>query len=79
MRKLRLELDDLQVESFETDAVRAARGTVEGNEEYSYVCQTAPDCRTPGYASCAITRCDNEGCSDDPQTPQCPLTAACVE
>ena len=66
MKKLRLKLDELQVESFETDAVRAARGTVEGNEEYTYVtCPTAPECRTPGYASCAMTRCQ-EDCSSEP-------------
>ena len=78
MRKLRLELDDLQVESFETAEARAARGTVEANEEYTYVgCLTAPQCRTPGHASCDVTRCDEEGCSDPQQTPQCPPSAIC--
>jgi hypothetical protein len=57
MRKLRLNAEDLKVESFNTDDAREARGTVLGNEQFSYFCASIPDCRTPGYASCQQTRC----------------------
>ena len=77
MRKLRLNLEELEVESFDTDEARAARGTVLANEQYSYYCATDPDCRTPGYASCAATRCDNR-CSGDDPTIGCPITSICA-
>lgn len=82
MRKLTLNLDELQVESFETDAVRAARGTVEGNEEYTYYCGSVEfGCRTPGYASCDATRC--KACSSEPTcevscNATCGFTACCA-
>lgn len=69
MRKLKLKLDELRVESFDTANTPAARGTVLGNEEYSYNCYTEPECRTPGYASCDATRC--HWCSTD-DTEICP-------
>lgn len=77
MRKLRLNLDALQVESFETDEARAARGTVLGNEELSYYCETwEQDCRTAGHASCQATRCVS--CSTGGASAQCEPTWNCV-
>jgi hypothetical protein len=60
MRKLRLNAEELKVESFDTDNVREARGTVVANEQYTYFCASAPECRTYGYASCMATRCYDE-------------------
>lgn len=77
MRKLRLNLEELEVESFDTDEARAARGTVLANDLPSYYCESAPDCRTPGYVSCDVTRCDNR-CSGDDPTDQCPITTICT-
>jgi hypothetical protein len=57
MGKMKLHLDALAVESFETAETLAARGTVLGHEEYSYFCDTRPECRTGAYASCGVTRC----------------------
>jgi hypothetical protein len=79
MRKLRLNLEELHVESFDTDDAAAARGTVVGNEEFSWSCPTDDTgCRTPGYASCQQTRC--YWCSSpDTYAPSCNFTACCVE
>src|SRR5206468_6458154 len=54
-RKLRLDLQDLQVESFDSDSRTAAnRGTVQGNEETSYnTCET----NTCGFETCAADTC----------------------
>lgn len=77
MRKLRLNLEALEVESFDTADAEAARGTVLGNEEYTWSCETAPECRTGGHASCAVTRCIQ--CStSDPATTDCPITSLCA-
>lgn len=77
MAKLRLNLEALKVESFETAEEGPVRGTVMGNEEYTYYCETDVDCRTPGHASCVVTRCVSCSTGDDDPTPQCPLTAIC--
>lgn len=42
MKKLRLELEDVRIESFETSSVRAEKGTVFGEQQWS----------RPGQASC---------------------------
>ena len=75
MRKLRLNLEALKVESFDTDDARAARGTVLANEQYTYFCDSLPECRTPGYASCAATRC-YDACYPA-GTAECPLSSTC--
>jgi hypothetical protein len=80
VRKLRLNLEELEVETFETDDARGARGTVLANEEYSWSCPTdETGCRTPGYASCEFTRC--QWCTSKPQTcvASCDFTDCCVE
>jgi hypothetical protein len=52
MRKMRLELDELQVESFATAATAARRGTVQANSglsEYNSCLDTCGDpCQTGG-------------------------------
>jgi hypothetical protein len=52
MGKLRLHLDDLAVETFDTERARMERGTVVGREyteDGNYTC--------PGYATCAGFTC----------------------
>lgn len=63
MHKVRLNLDALAVESFQTDTARATRGTVQGNQEedagvfavtqIGTLCQTYRCVRTEWY-SCAV-------------------------
>lgn len=50
MPKLRLSLEQLTVDSFDTSATAAARGTVRGEE---CTCQT--DCTCPGCPTCDNT------------------------
>ncbi len=57
MKKLRLDLEELAVESFESERAKEARGTVRGYWEYTYYCDT-PECTGGGGASCMYTHCD---------------------
>jgi len=50
MRKLRLTLEDLQIDSFSTTPVRRAKGTVYGEQ---CTCPTA--CTCPGCPTCDAT------------------------
>ena len=61
MRKLRLDLDELTVESFETERTKEARGTVRGHWEYTYYCASdvQQGCTGGGGASCYATVCDS--------------------
>ena len=56
MRKLTLDLDALQIDSFEiTDDAKARRGTVHGHVDYTnpVVCNTAVDCSFNScYSNC---------------------------
>ncbi|HEU4557497.1 MAG TPA: hypothetical protein VFS20_06590 [Longimicrobium sp.] len=62
MKKLRLDAEDLQVESFPTDAAAALRGTVEAN--------SAPFCGS------AQDTCWNMGCRSGYSAPEyCPTAA----
>jgi hypothetical protein len=71
MRKLRLEIEELAVESFQTTDARDGSGTVFGREEYTYItCPTDPECNTYG-ASCAVSRCYT--------CRSCPVSAGCTE
>jgi hypothetical protein len=56
MRKLKLDVNELAVEAFDTAAVPAIRGTVEGKEEYTYFCGTN-ECTGPNGTSCNWSRC----------------------
>lgn len=56
MRKMRLELGELAVESFPTEtAAEAARGTVEAAEAATFAATAA--CGTCGGATCAGATC----------------------
>lgn len=50
MKKIRLQLDALAVESFETTAAEKAKGTVFGEE-----CSCLTDCTCPGCPTCDNT------------------------
>ncbi|HEU0012165.1 MAG TPA: pinensin family lanthipeptide [Longimicrobium sp.] len=82
MRKLKLELDTLEVESFETGAEHRLNGTVRGHDDDTVEtewCTGYPDCgvskrgcqtpRNTCYGSCGCT----EGCTENCQTvaPYC--------
>jgi hypothetical protein len=68
MKKLRLSLDTLQVDSFTTDVVGGFRGTVEG---HSTIIPTGDTicvfCQ--GYSDPCTTSCIHETCQCDVQTP----------
>ena len=69
MRKLRLDVDELTVETFDTAAVSAKRGTVHGREEFTYFCDTV-ECTGPNGTSCNWSRCNT--CNT------CPPSAICL-
>lgn len=50
MHKLRLQMDDLRVESFETTAAARAKGTVFGEQ-----CTCYTECTCPGCPTCDAT------------------------
>ena len=58
MNKLKLDLEELKVESFDTDGSSEAMGTVHAHAPYTYMCESVPECQT--YWSCegAASRCD---------------------
>lgn len=69
MRKLRLRIDDLEVESFRTAPVESLRGTVRAFDD-------STDCSygSPMYTGCDLTcafPCDGSGDC----TPTCPRTS----
>jgi hypothetical protein len=68
MDKLRLHLDDLAVDSFDTTCQAKEKGTVFGEQCTCYTVCTCPGCPTCA-ATCAQT-CDDATC------PQCPTCAA---
>ena len=64
MRKLKLDLDAIQVESFTTHAGQAPRGTVDGQQRQTYGCPTWT-CPPPTQDTCDQATCDyscNGGC-----------------
>ncbi|HEU0053619.1 MAG TPA: hypothetical protein VFQ39_10595 [Longimicrobium sp.] len=87
MKKIRLDLDALDVDSFDTSSPRRARGTMVGHE---FSAQT--DCQQQTCANtCHVTWCQNtcagtcdptqwgEGCGGG-QTANCPLhTETCTQ
>jgi hypothetical protein len=52
MNKLKLQLDDLAVESFDTAAAERENGTVFGEE-----CSCYSNCTCPGFDTCDETEC----------------------
>jgi hypothetical protein len=63
MKKLRLNLDQLTVDSFDTAAAVVQRGTVRGEEQCT--CPTAcnTNCTCPGCPTCDYTACGQESCN----------------
>jgi hypothetical protein len=57
MKKLSLEIQDLAVESFETDAAEEPRGTVEAREFWTQLKTNCTQCMT-----LCIETCVNQGC-----------------
>jgi len=52
MKKVKLEIDDLKVESFATAELEKEKGTVHGQETVPYTCP--PD----GRSICGVNKCD---------------------
>lgn len=61
MKKLRLELDQLTVDSFDTAVSAARRGTVVGEEQCTCPSACASNCTCPGCPTCDAT-CNGETC-----------------
>ena len=57
MKKLRLELDSLEVDSFAPGAGDAERGTVRGHRATEFVCSWLPSC--PNQPTCGEKTCAN--------------------
>jgi len=69
MRKIRLEAEDLKVESFTTNSAAAREGTVHGREfTVGQECATVDPgvwrCQNSGVASCAWCQRETETCQD---------------
>jgi hypothetical protein len=69
MRKIRLELEELLVESFATDSAGAGKGTIHAREfTVGRECATVDPgmwgCENSGVASCAWCQRDTETCQD---------------
>jgi len=58
MKKLKLDLDTLAVDSFDTDAVAGGEGTVLAHQrtiDHGHSCQRTPCCPDTYQVSCALT------------------------
>ncbi|MBB4635215.1 hypothetical protein FHS01_001225 [Longimicrobium terrae] len=69
MRKIKLKLEQLEVEAFATDAAGPANGTVHGREyTVGQDCATVQPgrggCENSGVASCAWCPADTQTCQD---------------
>lgn len=76
MRKLTLDLDAIQVESFATNPATAARGTVDGQQRQTYGCETWT-CPAPTQDTCDQPTCDascNGGCGTGATCVSCVQT-----
>jgi hypothetical protein len=63
MAKLRLNLDQLDVDSFDTSASATAKGTVFGEQCTCYTNCTCPGCPTCNHTQCGQQTCENT-CDD---------------
>ena len=61
MKKLTLNLDSLEVQSFVTDEKRSERGTVRGEQQ---PCTCYTQCTCPGCPTCAGTCPADPSCAD---------------
>ena len=78
MRKLKLALDAIQVESFTTHSGAAARGTVDGQQRQTFGCPTWT-CPAPTLDTCDQATCDyscNGGCGTGATCYSCVQTCA---
>jgi hypothetical protein len=72
MGKLRLELDQLTVDSFDTSVAQAEKGTVFGEQCTCYTACTCPGCETCDHTACnqetcqTCQTCQGQGYSCDP-------------
>ncbi|HVH13931.1 MAG TPA: hypothetical protein VM759_12805 [Longimicrobium sp.] len=57
MKKLRLDIEALTVETFDTDDSPGGRGTVLAHAPYTYMCESAPECVTDWSCEGGQTRC----------------------
>jgi len=64
MKKLRLEIDELEVESFDAGAAGETKGTVRGHITYLN-CNTAPDQTCGNFLTCAYPHCETETWAQD--------------
>ena len=62
MKKLKLEIDALAVESFDTHAMLGGEGTVRGLESYPNGCFPPSDSVDPAIDSCAYATCAGNTC-----------------
>ncbi len=71
MKKLRLDLEGLAVESFDTEPASGDRGTVRGHAEYTVFCAT-PECTGPNGTSCNWSACHTcaGSCESDVTCPR---------
>jgi hypothetical protein len=63
MKKLRLELDQLTVDSFDTAVPAAKRGTVMGEEQCTCPSACNTNCTCPGCPTCDHTYCNQASCN----------------
>ena len=76
MRKLMLDLDDLQVESFET-AWNDGAGTVHARETFDSECRCDTDsCKCGSVESCTHCGCDTPGYTCEERCYPQPITVA---
>lgn len=68
MRKLKLDIEAITVESFQTQSKPAMRGTVAGHDTVESACPTA--CWTQCPSGC-LTQCDASDCTACNPTAQC--------
>ena len=90
MRKLKLEIETLVVESFDTRAAEGGAGTVHGHASYPLGCHTPPDSYpdTCDYATCAgmtcwescngTCDCGTVGCPRYTDFTNCPEHLSCM-
>jgi hypothetical protein len=55
MKKIRLDLDTLRIDSFATGGAVSAQGTVHGQAATEFVCSWLPTC--PNMATCGAKTC----------------------
>lgn len=84
MQKIKLDLDHLAVESFETAGQPEGRGTVQGHATNGQACASAVDA-CPSGRGCTVIGCDTNTCDTyDPDlcpsvVDACPSARGCTE